>query len=680
MSWEVWDIMSKTSLFNKGIYKSQLSRFKWGSLLYFILLFFTSSFLLLMKNSDNLIYALERYKEAGGMILHEDYLMISVLFATIVPTVVGFLTFDLFFSKRQSVFIHSLPCKRISIYISTILGAFTLMAVPVIANGIILMLLSVFKWSEFYTITACFKWIGINLILLFIMYSVAVLSASLTSNRVGFVVVNVLLHVFPLIIAFGMSEVATVYLYGFPESSNLFFDGTIRYLPAFYSWIQEDNITGLVDNILSTKTLIFALGALILYVIGFILYKKRNNEAAGNFVAFKVMNPIFKYAVTALGVILTFAVLHASNADRNFYMVLLLVVVSFVLYFSSEMVLKKNLKVFGAYKGYLVFVAVCILLNVFMEFTGFFGYETRIPKADNVESVAVYSYYNVEKPYTDDKNVIDDTIRFHVEATSDIPRVIENTEMFDYSTLHIEYKLKNGKSLMRTYHIPVDNYNNVMNSLYENEAYRYAADEIHKIDLNKVDYLRLTFQPSNNYSYGSSIEGKNNINAFIDAWERDIKELSYSQKTENNLIYLNIEYNDDNGDYVYFNAGFNHNFKNVMAYLEQNGNLDEMTTLEDANVYISKTAQKISFDENTEANEIAMQYSLERAHTALVEKADAALLAKDVLSGNVKESLDSGEKYLVYITFGSEDVLERFSLFLELEENQLPDYLRKYVQ
>ena len=117
MSWEVWDIMSKTSLFNRGIYKSQLSRFKWGSLLYFILLFFTSSFLLLMKNSDHLTYALANYKEVGGMILHEDYLMISVLFATIVPTVVGFLTFDLFFSKRQSVFIHSLPLKRISIYI-----------------------------------------------------------------------------------------------------------------------------------------------------------------------------------------------------------------------------------------------------------------------------------------------------------------------------------------------------------------------------------------------------------------------------------------------------------------------------------------------------------------------------------------------------------------------------------
>jgi len=88
--------MLKTSLFNKGIYKSQLSRFKWGSLLYFVLLFFTTSFILLIDDFSYISdYSFERYIKAGGLILDENYLIFPILFATAIPTVVSFLSFDM---------------------------------------------------------------------------------------------------------------------------------------------------------------------------------------------------------------------------------------------------------------------------------------------------------------------------------------------------------------------------------------------------------------------------------------------------------------------------------------------------------------------------------------------------------------------------------------------------------
>ncbi len=137
--------MLKTSLFSKGIYKSNLARFKWGSFLYFIILFFSTSFVLLISNYSHMTAeTVKRYMLSGGIILRDDYLIFPMLVASFVPTVTVFLAFDMFSSKKQSVFIHSLPCRRGAVYISSILGAYTLMAIPVLLNGGVLMLISAF--------------------------------------------------------------------------------------------------------------------------------------------------------------------------------------------------------------------------------------------------------------------------------------------------------------------------------------------------------------------------------------------------------------------------------------------------------------------------------------------------------------------------------------------------------
>ena len=43
----------KTSLFNKGIYKSTLRRYLWGGVLYFIMLFLFTGMLILLNEDPN---------------------------------------------------------------------------------------------------------------------------------------------------------------------------------------------------------------------------------------------------------------------------------------------------------------------------------------------------------------------------------------------------------------------------------------------------------------------------------------------------------------------------------------------------------------------------------------------------------------------------------------------------
>ncbi len=361
--------MLKTSLFSKGIYKSNIRRFKWGSVLYFVLLFFSTSFPLIVAQTP----------EFNKSVLNELNIF-PTIFAMFVPTVVAFISFDIFSSKKQSVFMHSLPCSRNAIYISTLLASFTLMAIPVIINGGVMMLLSVFKWSRLFSAADCLELIFSNLVFLFIMFSVATLSANLTSNRVGLIIIDALLNLLPLIILYSLDGIIKSYVFGFDRDFSDILNKIFEYMPASFVWKHLFGVnTGFQNPIFNMQGLILTIGAVIIYILGFILYKKRNVESAGNFAAYRVMNPIFKYAICAFGTLITFSILYYADFEHNFYMAVILFAVSFILYFATEMVLKKNLKVFGAYKGYLVFAGAFILLNLFMEFTGVYGYEKRVP-------------------------------------------------------------------------------------------------------------------------------------------------------------------------------------------------------------------------------------------------------------------------------------------------------------
>lgn len=694
MSWEVWVIMLKTSLFNKGIYKSNLTRFKWGSFLYFVLLFFSTSFILLMRETDTFSPSrTAAYLEAGGFILDSELLTFPILLASFVPTVVAFLVFDMFSSKKQSIFIHSLPCGRVSVYISTVLAAFTLMAAPVIANGIILMLISVFKWSSIYTVASCFKWILINLVLLFVMFSVSVFSAGITSSKPALLFINAFLHILPLIVTFGITGVAAVYLYGFDSTSDSFFKSVLSWMPAFSHLVNADNSIGaysLAENLLSKKSLIFAICAVFVYAVSLLLYKKRNIETAGSFFTFKILNPILKYTLTALATVCTFILL---MDERNLYMVILLIAVSLIIYFASEMVLKKNLKVFSAYRGYLVFAAAMLALNTFMQFTGAFGYETRVPDADKVESVCIADNWRYEASYTNDSEVIDEAIASHKSIIKSIPSVLNN-DRNNYNNLFIKYKLKNGSELTRSYcDLSDEKHDSIMTALYGHIAYRRTTNSLKDLnpDESGLDFLRIRFRLSDEYGYSFSVNGKNNIREFLSAWNRDIDALSYKERyslrtlADVTLVY-GEEYYKKNYASEINSVDFNSSYKNVLNYLEENGYFDGLSSVSDYKCYISKTTHTLETkpDENGDKytyfdGEKDYAYRLDFDAVAPVRDEDTKLLFSSFLSDELERSYDDGEYYSVYIMNTGTDELENYTLFATFTKDSLPDYMAEYV-
>ena len=213
---------SKESLFNKSIYKTNLYRFKWGALIYSVLLFLCVPFQFLTISPDELEWRMHNrmFYSSGGMgeysaLLETEYLGLPLFMAFVVPTVVALLLFNFLHSPRHGIFIHSMPVSRRTNFVSTLLASFTLMGVPVLINGLILVLMSLFGYGKVIGVGATLLWTFINLTVLFIMFSVASFSAIITGNSFALVGINAIILAFMPIFALAVSFFSERFLYGY---------------------------------------------------------------------------------------------------------------------------------------------------------------------------------------------------------------------------------------------------------------------------------------------------------------------------------------------------------------------------------------------------------------------------------------------------------------------------------
>ena len=103
----------KTSWFDFGIYKNALRRFKWGSVLYFVILFFAVPFAFFVGSYSYNYYRL--YTVNGTlpqMIVEQDFLIVPILMAYAVSVIVAVILHRYMHENRQGIAVHSLPVTR----------------------------------------------------------------------------------------------------------------------------------------------------------------------------------------------------------------------------------------------------------------------------------------------------------------------------------------------------------------------------------------------------------------------------------------------------------------------------------------------------------------------------------------------------------------------------------------
>lgn len=634
---------TKTSLFNKGIYKSTLKRYSWGSALYFIILFLVTGMSILLTVERGARYTRYMYLD-GSYLLSNELIIIPLLLTIAIPTVAGLLIFRFIHSKRTAVFVHSLPVKREANFISSALAGLTLMAVPVVLNTLILMLLSVTGYGEFFAVTDCLIWLLFNFFGIFIMFSCVCVVASITGNSFAMIVLNVLFHTVFLIIAACASVVAEMFLYGFPNDNSV-----INFVAENIFPVRVMRLCDYADGhyTLSAADIIIPLIASVaFYVLAVILYKKRRMETAEDVAGFRCLNPIFKYLITFVSALVTFAAGYSFMTDNIIAFWIIILIISAVVYFACEMVLKKTFKVWRSYKGYVVFAGIFAIAMCLSAFTSFFGYETRIPKADSVESVAVYDYYSNEEPFLGNADIIEKAIETHREMTA-VKTVTKDFKNHRY--FHIKYKLKNGSILHRRYAATEEKFREIMCNFYENQQYKELTEDIF---LGKTGVSHVFIHGENSVR----IENSEKISGLLECVRMDVANLSYNQ-IYNNSWSFNIDYEyilkDEKGEasYRYANYAINANYKNTIAWLKENGYWSYVEIVNDGVLYILDEWNDLPF---VDAEGITTEFDPEKEANAIKLQGDDAQQMIDYIHNTGQSYMTDDETLNVYKVKGND--------------------------
>lgn len=686
-----------TSLFDKGIFKNTLKRFCWGSILYFVILFFAIPFTLLVSDIHYLSQMESSYYKTP-LLLNGLYIGFPILMAIIVPTIVAVLVQNNVHSAKQGIFMHGLPVTRKATYISQLLASGVLMAAPVAANALILLIMSFTPYGRIISSSSVIYWFLLNFSVQFVMFSVAVFSGYLTGNAAAHIGINAFLHIALLLLGLIIYLVSDVFLFGFAQSDNFIANQLVNYNPVVWLTMHIDQ-----DNIGVFKTVcfwVYILVAVFFYVISYVLYKNRRIEACGDVAAFKVFRPILKYAVVTAAVSVIFGIFENPGAPA-FAIFFIAAITGGVCYFAAEMLLSKSFKVFGKYKGYLGFMAVAAAFISFFAFTSVFGYETRIPDKEDIASASIYEGYSQEVPMLSDSDFIDDCIAYHKEFIKDIPITVK-----DYNRiLYVSYQLKNGSTMNRQYYLDNEMADAALSKMYEYGEYKIINADFHKLNVDNVKYLTLDLG-ANGVSHTYTFTDEN-ATQFLYAVEKDIREISYEDmnKLQNYLsVYIDaskeendrLHYFDDSvygenamPNYTYgIGVGINGNYKNTLEFLRENGYYDDIINEIASNLSILKIPVTKETEESDFTEEIYRykndtgryeEFYVNTDDLVYLQAQDAKALAELILI-TPDCTGKQGSAYYIYsfpkdertvLTFG-----DRITAF---DSENLPEVLKKYV-
>lgn len=701
-------MISKKLFFSPAMCKNNIKRFKWGSFLYALFLFFSVAFPILVTNFESLrmryIDSVWKYP----LILREGYIIIPVLLALVVPTVAAVLIFNNVHSVKQSIFVHSLPVKRGANYVSDVFSGLLLMAVPVIVNGIVLMIMSFTKYGELISSSSVAYWVGINLAIIFIMFSFASATAFVTGHAAAHIGINVFVHILPLIIALTIAVISEEFLYGFMSTESFIAQRILNNTPIVWLFTNTINFYPKQTNIFSEGMLwVYFLISAIVYFLGYLLYKSRKIELSGDVAAFRVFRPIFKYGVTAAGAFVAFSLISQRNI-APIYMYVEIFVVTAIIYFACEILMNKSFRVFDKYKGFLVF-AVCFALFIgFFAYTSVFGYETRVPSLDAVESASFHTYreYNAP-PRVADGTMISATKRIHEMILEDIPKR-EKVFGGEAGTLYLTYNLKDGGQIRRRYTVSKSMYDYAMGEMYKNEEYKLFVSKIGDVNIENVKRLNVHANISNfNYQL---ILLDDDAAGFMRAIEKDIRTLSWKEfSDDNSKLSFNVdiglnneeneklkifkdtfsvdEYVDLERVYYSFSISINSNFKNAIEFLEKSGHYGEFIDAAANAVWICKDPVVAEKEEDAfvyAAGEKAVsvtesKYVVNERDCVRLYSADGRLAVEKMIASS-KDAEPTGVCYVVFlcsnVNFGEMNLYNNKML---VPKDDVPAYLAKYL-
>ncbi|HZK44091.1 MAG TPA: hypothetical protein VFC73_07355, partial [Syntrophomonadaceae bacterium] len=372
-------MQSKAPLFSKAIIYKNLQRFWPIFAAYTLFVSILSLGMVMNTNYERLILPGEfmNYVYSSTTTLSVVIALFSIAIA------VG--VFAYMHNTVPTAMVNALPYKRQTMFFSNYLSGLLMILIPLLL--FFLILIGIGLNYNCLDILGLSKWLFIFSSLSVLLYSAAVTIGMLTGNIIAHIVFFGIANFFLIGIEALSQFFLGFFLYGYSAGLARSEMLMIKATPIVHTSLAAHTASIQTDWIVWLSY--FLLGVLLTW-LALKLYKNRKMENAGDVIAIRKLNPIFKYGITfctslALGMIL----IGVFNIQSNSFLlpVLLLLFAGMVGYFIAEMLLRKSYRVIGTYKGFIIYALLFTLVSMSF-YSDWYGYANRLPDANKVQAVA----------------------------------------------------------------------------------------------------------------------------------------------------------------------------------------------------------------------------------------------------------------------------------------------------
>lgn len=430
---------SRTSSFNLTVLKKDITRFApvWALYGVFLLMLFSG---------------VDTPRSAARATLGMS--VVSFIYAGICASVL----FGDLFQSRMCNALHAMPLRREGWFVTHAVSGFLFSFVPnLLATLIIAAVL-----GEYYYIALI--WLAVMTLQYLFFFGAGTFSVMCAGNRLGMFATYGIINLLSLLVYVLVDQFYEPLLFGIQLDTTAFdlfspllhMTGTeyVSYSDyGYYNGGYEFFYHGVSrqDFIYLAVCALVGVGLLIGSVA---LYRRRKLEAAGDFIAWTPLQPVFLVIYTfAIGLLL-YGISELFGFGISYVFMAIGILVG---YFTGRMLLERTVKVFGRkslfWFGILVAIFGCSLLLTWLDPL---GVTRKIPDTDEIAYVRMFCDDDKAVYLDPDANCVQAESPEEIDQLRNIHQILLEEKNHQTSTsvpIDVHYQLKNGRTVTRYYHI-----------------------------------------------------------------------------------------------------------------------------------------------------------------------------------------------------------------------------------
>lgn len=365
------------------------------------------------------------------------------------------------FDSRMCNGLHAMPMRRDGWLLTNLVSGLVFALIPaLVGGGFAAIILKEYWWIAL-------AWQLVSLLQFVFFFGVAVFSAMCAGKRIGMIAIYAMVNFFSMLVFWVAEMLYEPLLPGVVLSNNWFqlfcplvtMAGNMYYdIDIIWSEISTKVVfNGYIPE--SWYYLFICAGVGVVFtVLGWLLYRKRHLETAGDFISFRPMRMVFLIVYTfAAGTLLySFGDIMGLYKDYGFLAVGILIG-----FFTGWMLLERTVKIFTK-KVLIGFTAFAVVFAGSLGLTAMdpMGIVTYVPETEKIDNVCLYqlsdTYLYASNDFSGGWYITDPAEIAQVQALHKQMQEAQGKADGEILNMELRYQLKNGTYVYRSYDVPAE--------------------------------------------------------------------------------------------------------------------------------------------------------------------------------------------------------------------------------